>query len=650
MLLLTPSSFTGVGHIVWEDHLPKIYIKNPCIATILKRVNHDYQPSTVTYPGVLYRDLQRAFVHPDTTKSEKDTLGPLINNTKGILQLGLSNLRREHGRGICDFNSIEAKQRYWGEAIYQHYGKACIVHVFGGDIRPHDDSGKNVKCQKLVFLNGLNSLETGLQLSFSLKEGESKYEYTLFSRYNDLPYLSQLGVQFPMDYYGRRTVVTSPLYLFSIPNAVQETVHVGDYSEVKWRLIRDDGVETRSDSFPSKALQPEDKRLLQNIETGRVAMLHLHPTIVGDDIQVVQEGTSMIRLKHEYFLVIYLDGSPSSWFEKAFTVGAPFFIRLLASSSPMYTEILKEAEEQLGEDFFLGRPDASGHRLEEGDNPAYNLDHRFSSQKTQAMIRFVLGIERRLSVPLPSEHAVWYSFDSVILFTGFDEGVSRMKLGEICSMTVTSDRAYGDEGLTEYIPPNSDLVFVVRLLRINDKTWKPNARGNLLETVLYGCTFKDCFCLFTNFDAWVYHEKSKHCELEYWRCPVFDQSGEECAKLSERLQGFEEHLKIAHKSNPYEYYLKNYHIGGDYQGKHWCGFCGFSVPSGKGAGAMAKRYEHVSDHFKDGRSITEWLDAGARLPNWTEVREGVFTVDGLPPFDCVIFKEGSIYRARAIKY
>ncbi|KAM5455687.1 hypothetical protein MaudCBS49596_001588 [Microsporum audouinii] len=389
MLPVTPTRFAGVGPIIWEDHGPKIQVKDPLVATILRRVCHDHKPLIVACPGVLYRDLQRAFVHPDTTSSEKDTLVPLILNTKSILQLELSNLRREHGRGICDFNSAEVKQRYWSEAIYQHYGKACVAHVVGGNIRPHDVSCKDSKSHETVFLNGLSSSEAGLRLFFSLKYGNAKYDYTLFTGYDELAYVNQLGVLFPMDCIGRRTVVASPLYFFPMPDAeIQGTVHVGGYSEVKWRIIRDDGVETRSGSFPSKLLLPHDEHFLQKIDTGRVAMLHLHPSIVGDDIQVVREGTSTTRVKHEYFWVGYLVSSPSPWLEKAFTVGAPLFIRLLASSSSMHTaEILKEADEQLGENFFLGQ-------LEEGDRPAYNLNHGKPGEPHAGAKRFFLKARR----------------------------------------------------------------------------------------------------------------------------------------------------------------------------------------------------------------------------------------------------------------
>lgn len=96
---------------------------------------------------------------------------------------------------------------------------------------------------------------------------------------------------------------------------------------------------------------------------------------------------SNIRI-YSIYRVGYLVSSPSPWLEKAFTVGAPLFIRLLASSSSMHTaEILKEADEQLGENFFLGQ-------LEEGDRPAYNLNHGKPGEPHAGAKRFFLKARR----------------------------------------------------------------------------------------------------------------------------------------------------------------------------------------------------------------------------------------------------------------
>lgn len=49
---------------------------------------------------------------------------------------------------------------------------------------------------------------------------------------------------------------------------------------------------------------------------------------------------------------------------------------------------------------------------------------------------------------------------------GWDEGVSKMSLGEKAELLVTSDFAYGANGHGKVIPPNADLRFEVRLLEV----------------------------------------------------------------------------------------------------------------------------------------------------------------------------------------
>ena len=44
-----------------------------------------------------------------------------------------------------------------------------------------------------------------------------------------------------------------------------------------------------------------------------------------------------------------------------------------------------------------------------------------------------------------------------------------MSLGEKAKLSISSDFAYGKDGIGP-IPPNSDLVFVVELLKIGDKS------------------------------------------------------------------------------------------------------------------------------------------------------------------------------------
>eukprot|EP00563_Minutocellus_polymorphus_P010458 CAMPEP_0181062246 /NCGR_PEP_ID=MMETSP1070-20121207/22970_1 /TAXON_ID=265543 /ORGANISM="Minutocellus polymorphus, Strain NH13" /LENGTH=128 /DNA_ID=CAMNT_0023142291 /DNA_START=9 /DNA_END=395 /DNA_ORIENTATION=- len=51
---------------------------------------------------------------------------------------------------------------------------------------------------------------------------------------------------------------------------------------------------------------------------------------------------------------------------------------------------------------------------------------------------------------------------------GWDEGVTKMSLGEKSVLTISSDYGYGAAGAGGVIPPNADLNFEVELLAIGD--------------------------------------------------------------------------------------------------------------------------------------------------------------------------------------
>ena len=53
-----------------------------------------------------------------------------------------------------------------------------------------------------------------------------------------------------------------------------------------------------------------------------------------------------------------------------------------------------------------------------------------------------------------------------MVISGWDQGVSSMKRGEVCYLFVPSYLAYGQQGVGP-IPPNTDLIFQIELLGWN---------------------------------------------------------------------------------------------------------------------------------------------------------------------------------------
>eukprot|EP00527_Entomoneis_sp_CCMP2396_P009913 CAMPEP_0198138918 /NCGR_PEP_ID=MMETSP1443-20131203/2292_1 /TAXON_ID=186043 /ORGANISM="Entomoneis sp., Strain CCMP2396" /LENGTH=142 /DNA_ID=CAMNT_0043800875 /DNA_START=23 /DNA_END=451 /DNA_ORIENTATION=+ len=52
---------------------------------------------------------------------------------------------------------------------------------------------------------------------------------------------------------------------------------------------------------------------------------------------------------------------------------------------------------------------------------------------------------------------------------GWDEGILQMSLGETCTLRLSSDCGYGEQGAPPAIPPNANLQFQVTLLAIRNK-------------------------------------------------------------------------------------------------------------------------------------------------------------------------------------
>ncbi|CAE7301071.1 CRK2 [Symbiodinium sp. KB8] len=79
-------------------------------------------------------------------------------------------------------------------------------------------------------------------------------------------------------------------------------------------------------------------------------------------------------------------------------------------------------------------------------------------------------------------------FDQARLVPGFEIGVQQMSLGEVASIHVPSQLAYGSKGSDKAIPANADLVYKVALLGIRhlDTQDRPKTRGKSDETEDHG--------------------------------------------------------------------------------------------------------------------------------------------------------------------
>ena len=56
---------------------------------------------------------------------------------------------------------------------------------------------------------------------------------------------------------------------------------------------------------------------------------------------------------------------------------------------------------------------------------------------------------------------------SLQVISGWEDGLSRMSVGERAVLTISPDQGYGAKGVPGSIPPNSTLIFDVELLKVN---------------------------------------------------------------------------------------------------------------------------------------------------------------------------------------
>lgn len=66
----------------------------------------------------------------------------------------------------------------------------------------------------------------------------------------------------------------------------------------------------------------------------------------------------------------------------------------------------------------------------------------------------------------PNRSPLKFSLGSGMI-EGFSKGIQGMKIGEVRRIKIPANLAYGENPPSEIIPPNSDLIFDIELLKIN---------------------------------------------------------------------------------------------------------------------------------------------------------------------------------------
>ena len=71
---------------------------------------------------------------------------------------------------------------------------------------------------------------------------------------------------------------------------------------------------------------------------------------------------------------------------------------------------------------------------------------------------------------------------------GWDEGVMKLSLGEKATLICSADYGYGEEGVSDVIPPNAELHFEVELLGINDLVVVGSSTSSQSQSSLLCCS------------------------------------------------------------------------------------------------------------------------------------------------------------------
>ncbi|KAL1635534.1 hypothetical protein SLS56_001585 [Neofusicoccum ribis] len=160
--------------------------------------------------------------------------------------------------------------------------------------------------------------------------------------------------------------------------------------------------------------------------------------------------------------------------------------------------------------------------------------------------------------------------------------------------------------------------------RIRQSARKPDpivnsSKHRKRHTRPYGCTFSKCFKKFGSKNDWKRHEGSQHFQVETWRCEhQVSHEAPKCAEIFYESKVFEKHLRDSHRIADQVHIdteLRTRRIGRNGQSRFWCGFCQRIIElKTRFVEAWEERFNHIDEHFKLKRPITEWLDIEANKP------------------------------------
>jgi FKBP-type peptidyl-prolyl cis-trans isomerase FkpA len=85
----------------------------------------------------------------------------------------------------------------------------------------------------------------------------------------------------------------------------------------------------------------------------------------------------------------------------------------------------------------------------------------------------------KLKAPIPIADGL----DNASLITGWKEALKGMKMGGIREITLPSDKAYGEQGSGNDIPPNTPLKFIVMAIPLPEQGPQPEVPASLYQGV-----------------------------------------------------------------------------------------------------------------------------------------------------------------------